>query len=191
MFNALLTAVVAFVSTNLDDIFVLMLFFVQCSTVRQKLDVLAGQYLGIGVLVLISLLGAAGLQFVPQDYVRLLGLVPIALGMREWLAYRNHGDNPDEDETAPSGKFRAGNVMLVAIANGADNIGVYIPLFTGFSSAQTVLFVIVFAVMTALWCFLGAKLADLPALKRFLQKYKPALVPVVYIALGLYILIGG
>lgn len=183
MTESLGTAAAAFVGTNLDDIFMLMLFFARCTVRRQKMHVVLGQYLGIGTLVLVSLLASAGLRVVPQEYLRLLGLLPIFLGIRAWM--QRGGDGADV-----SGG-NAWNVALVTIANGGDNLGVYIPLFTGFSAVQTVVCVTVFAGMTALWCFLGAKLAELPGLRRFLENYRSAIVPLVLTALGVYILLGG
>ena len=79
------------------------------------------------------------------------------------------------------------NVAFVTIANGADNIGVYIPLFTGFSVVQYIIFFLVFAVMTALWCILGYKAASMTLLKNTINKYKKMIVPAVYILLGVYI----
>ena len=45
----------AFIATNIDDIFVLMFFF--SNSTFEKGQVIAGQYLGIGLLVAISTLG--------------------------------------------------------------------------------------------------------------------------------------
>ena len=79
-------------------------------------------------------------------------------------------------------------MALITIANGADNIGVYIPLFAGFSLWQMGTALSVFSLMTGLWCLLSIRLSDLPVLQKLLRKYKPVLIPAVYILLGLYIL---
>ena len=47
----------AFVATNVDDIFVLMIFF--SSSNFQKGQVVVGQYLGIGLLIVISALDSS------------------------------------------------------------------------------------------------------------------------------------
>ena len=62
MLPIILTSTLSFISTNIDDIFMLMLFFAQCNTLRAKAKVAAGQNLGIGVLTALSLLGAFGLR---------------------------------------------------------------------------------------------------------------------------------
>ena len=81
------------------------------------------------------------------------------------------------------------SVALVGVANGADNIGVYIPLFTGYSSIQVIVTIIVFVLMMAVWCFLGEKITDFPKIKAIIQTYKYFAVPVVFVGLGIYIII--
>ena len=81
------------------------------------------------------------------------------------------------------------SVALVGVANGADNIGVYIPLFTGYSSIQVIITIIVFVLMMAVWCFLGEKITDFPKIKAIIQTYKYFAVPAVFVGLGIYIII--
>ena len=81
------------------------------------------------------------------------------------------------------------SVALITIANGADNIGVYTPLFASFSAGQMMILYTVFAFMIALWCILAKRISDLPILNRFLIRYKHVLVPMVLVLLGVYILV--
>lgn len=74
------------------------------------------------------------------------------------------------------------------MANGADNIGIYVPIFSRYTSL--VMTLLVFAVILALWCYLGEKILNFPFIKKTLERYKHILVPVVFIALGCYILMG-
>lgn len=74
-------AIVAFASTNTDDIFVLVTFFSDISfTVR---DVVIGQYMGIGALYTVSAIAAMISLIIPPTSVGLLGLAPIAIGTRK------------------------------------------------------------------------------------------------------------
>lgn len=192
MLETLIATIMSFVGTNIDDIFINTLFFAQASSKRDIRSVVIGKYLGIGGLVLLSLLGAFGLQFIPQQYIGFLGLIPIMLGIKEWVGYlksRNASDSEEEEKKADPSKGMVLNVVLVTIANGADNIGVYIPLFAGYTPIQMAVVVVIFALMIALWCLLGKKLSDLPVLRSFLLKYKYIMVPVVFVILGIYILI--
>ena len=188
MFSVILTSTLSFISTNIDDIFMLMLFFAQCHTLRSKAKVAAGQYLGIGVLAALSLLGAVGLRLLPSQYIGLLGLFPLALGAKALLA-----SSPDEDRQETEGNTSSApgllSVALVTIAGGGDNIGVYIPLFAGFRTAELLCALVVFAMSTGLWCLLADRLSRLPVIQNIIHRYKHILIPTVLIGLGLYILV--
>ncbi len=64
----------AFVATNIDDIFILMVFF--SSSNFHARSIVIGQYLGIGLLVAISALGSLIALVVPSFIIGLMGLVP-------------------------------------------------------------------------------------------------------------------
>ena len=84
----------AFVATNIDDIFVLMLFF---STLNfRKGQVVIGQYFGIGLLVLISTLGSLLALVVPRYIIGLLGLVPISIGIIRLVQLRKKNNSISE-----------------------------------------------------------------------------------------------
>lgn len=191
MLETVIATIMSFVGTNIDDIFINTIFFTQAETKRDIRSVVVGKYLGIGGLVLLSLIGAFGLQFIPQQYIGFLGLVPIVLGIKEWISYLKSKKAPDKQDNGQNTDASKGmllNVVLITMANGADNIGVYIPLFTGYTLIQMAVVVVIFTVMIALWCLLSKKLSNLPVLRIFLIKYKHILVPIVFIALGIYII---
>src|SRR6266851_1588055 len=70
--------IVAFASTNIDDLVLLIGFF--ADPAYQPRQVVGGQFTGIAALVALSLLGALAAQLVTSEEVGLLGLVPIAIG---------------------------------------------------------------------------------------------------------------
>lgn len=82
MTASIFTSVVAYISTNIDDIFVLMILLAQAAK-GTKGKLIAGHFLGVGIVTAISMLGAFGLQNLPLKYVGILGLVPIGLGIKE------------------------------------------------------------------------------------------------------------
>ncbi|WP_288226025.1 cadmium resistance transporter [uncultured Enterococcus sp.] len=204
----IITNIVSFVSTNLDDIFILTIFFSQVGSKVKKTDVVFGQYLGIGLLVLSSIIASYGLSFISSEKLGVLGFIPIILGMKSWIDNKKGSRNAvsyKDDEEAVENQITvesAGNkniltkiirpqilkVMFITIANGADNIGIYIPLFSRYSPSQLVITIIVFSVMIAFWCFLGYKLANFPLIKQQLEKYKHIAIPFVFIALGIFII---
>lgn len=191
MIETILAGVSAFIATNIDDIFLNMLFFAQADTKRKEKLTVIGVYLGIGSLVLLSIFGAYVLHKIPQKYIGFLGLVPIFLGIKEWVTYIQEKKNSEEDaeEIQDISKGVLLSVAAVTISNGADNLGVYMPLFASYTTGQLFTVVIVFVFMTALWCILGKKISDLPVIRHILLKYKHIIVPVVLIVLGIYIIL--
>ena len=187
MATTFLTAVLSFASTNIDDIFVLMILYAQMQNSKGIIRVVAGQYFGIGFLTALSVLGALGTQIFPPQYIGLLGFLPLFLGIRTWINYRR-GQNEEERNTGDHTQISFFSVALLTIANGADNIGVYIPIFSGYSPADFAVTLVVFAVMVALWCYLGYVFASYPYIKRKIVRYRHILVHSVLIALGLFIL---
>ena len=180
MFTSILTSIIAFTSTNIDEIFVIMILLAQArGAVKHKL--IAGHFLGVGLITAISMLGALGLQNLPLKYVGFLGLVPIVLGIRAWF------DRDEEEGDAKAVDFLS--MAMITVGNGADNVGVYIPLFTGFSGPERISAVIVFAVMTALWVWFANSLAEFPKVKAVIETYRSIAIPVVFIALGVFIIL--
>ena len=181
MLGVISAAAAAFVATNVDDLFVLMLLFGQAHGKTARLRVAAGQFLGIGLLTLASMAAALGLGRIPEQYLRLLGLVPILLGLRAWKNREEGGDH-----TSAAGVL---STALLTIANGGDNLGVYIPLFAGYTAGKLAATAAVFALLCGLWCLLGMKLASLPRIQDVIRRWKGILVPAVLILLGFSVIL--
>jgi cadmium resistance protein CadD (predicted permease) len=180
----LLTSILAFVSTNIDDLFILMLFF--GSKKIKSSSIIAGQYLGIGTLVIVSLLTSYIGNFVDQRFIGILGLFPIFLAMKQILQLVKPEEQEHEDVTSKASVFA---IAGVTIANGADNIGVYVPLLITMTQFEKIQMVIVFIAMTYLWCIAGKYLASRPLVARQLAKSGHIIMPMVLLLLGLFILI--
>ncbi|WP_430496325.1 cadmium resistance transporter [Micromonospora trifolii] len=176
-------AAVVFAATDIDDIVILTLFFVAARTTGQPRtwEIVAGQYLGIGALALASAVIAGGLLVVPDPWTGLLGLLPIALGVR---ALRSSGD-----DEAPAVVTGALGVAGVTIANGADNVAVYVPVFRALGVADSAVFLLVFVLLIALWCVAGAWLGGHRRVVRLVERAGAWLVPTIFIAIGLVILV--
>lgn len=78
----------------------------------------------------------------------------------------------------------------VTLANGGDNIGVYVPLFATHSPLETALILGVFAVMLAVWMVGGYALARHSAVAARLRRVSGGLLPWVLIGLGMVLLSG-
>lgn len=207
MLGTVITSIMSFIGTNVDDTFVLAVWFAQVGERLKRRDIIFGQFLGFEILVLVSVLAAYGLSFLPTDQVGWLGVIPIFIGVRRWWTHRFARQIKSETEAprrtvqaqarletklAHLGKwFRPQllSVALVTISNGAGNLTVYIPLFTEYSVSELVITIIVFMIMTGVWCYIGYRIAGLPYVKTKLERYEAILIPVIFIAIGIYVLV--
>src|SRR5262245_928504 len=139
-----------------------------------------------------SVAAAAASLAIPPHWPALLGAVPLALGLWKLPAlWRRKPDGDDEregaDRAARSTHSQVLAVAAVTIANGGDNLGVYIPLFASNFHALPV-YVAIFAVMTAVWCAAGHAFVKHPAGAAIMSRFGHAILPIVLILLGLWIL---
>lgn len=130
----------------------------------------------------VSLIAAAGTKLIPDGAVRLLGLIPLFLGVRSIF-------QKEDDSEGAIAKISVLSVAGLTLAGGGDNIGIYIPMLAGLTSADLILTLCVYVLMIPLWSFLASRTAGIPAVSRATQKYQRILVPVVFIGLGLMILL--
>jgi len=179
-------AVAAFTSANLDDIFLLTAWLGDPRF--RPWQVYAGQFLGFGVLAVASAACAALAIRISGHYLAILGIVPILLGLqRLWMSWRG---GPVERAQENHGA----NVLTVAtvtMVSGADDIAVFVPLLARSGRLAVPLILIVFFVMTALWCTIATVLVSHRLVANFLDRWGHRLMPVVLIALGIYILSAG
>jgi cadmium resistance protein CadD (predicted permease) len=78
-------------------------------------------------------------------------------------------------------------VAGVTVANGGDNLGVYIPLFAK-ELAVVPVYATIFAVMTAVWCVVGYGFVNNPVAGHHIRRYGHVMLKFVLVGLGLYIL---
>ena len=176
-----------FAATNIDDAVVLVVLNVasQAGGVPKRWEIWAGQYLGFSVILLVSFTAALGLKVVPVEWVGLLGLIPLLLGVRGLLnLIRTRRDRDPDPPVMPTGLL---SVVAVTVANGGDNIALYTPVFRIIGVADAALTLAVFAVCTALWCLAGQLAVSHQRVVEVLQRSSRWLVPVVFVVLGSYI----
>ncbi|MFL5729803.1 MAG: cadmium resistance transporter [Cytophagaceae bacterium] len=180
-------AISTFAITNIDDLLLLSIYFATPGiNIRQ---VVAGQYAGVSALVLISLLGIFLGKLFPQEYLSLLGMLPLALGLKG-LFHLLKNDKEDEKENVPENSIGFMQVALVTFANGGDNLGVYTPLFAVTPLHYILLYVLIFMIMIGLWCLLGYYVSRHPFVKNIFRRYSKIILPVFLIGLGLGIIFG-
>jgi cadmium resistance transport/sequestration family protein len=199
---AILAGVTSFAATNIDDILILMLFFAQVNATFRYRHIVVGQYLGFTALIVASLPGFFGGLIVPKAIIGLLGLVPIAIGISH-LVKRENDDNEvqavsgefNRESNSPGSKLanvfnpQTLNVAAVTVANGGDNIGIYLPLFASSDLPSLLVILAVFLVMVGVWSYVAYRLTRQRAIANILTHYTKAVVPFVLIGLGMFILI--
>lgn len=192
MGQTIISAIGVYISTSIDYLIILIILSAQLSQNKQKWHIYAGQYLGTGLLVGVSLFAAYVVNFVPEEWmVGLLGLIPIYLGIR--FAIVGEGEEEEEEEITKRLEQSKANqlfwtVTLLTISSGGDNLGIYIPYFASLDWAQTLVALLVFAIGVLIFCELSRVLSSIPLISETIEKYKRIIVPLVFILLGLYIM---
>ena len=189
LFLLLGLAVVVFVSTNIDDVFVLLGFFAD-PKFRAR-DVVIGQYAGIGVLYGASVVASLVSLVAPMAYIGLLGVAPIVIGASQLRdLVRGQDETEGELEHHPNAAVRGRiiSVAAVTIANGGDNIGIYTPLFGTRSGVDIAVIGVVFALLTGTWCLVARWMVEHPLLGAPIRRYGHRVVPFVLIGLGVLVL---
>ena len=82
-------------------------------------------------------------------------------------------------------------VAGVTLANGADNVGVYIPAFATVSNAVLVGYNLVFLVMVAVWCLAAHALTGHARVADWVGRWGHVVYPIALVAIGTHILISG
>jgi cadmium resistance protein CadD (predicted permease) len=177
-------AVVLFVTTNIDDVFVLLTFFADPKFRARQ--VVVGQYLGLAALVAVSSLASLISLVLAAPYVGLLGLLPIVIGLKKLVDAWQGTD--DDDAVQPASLGNVLTVAAVTVANGGDNIGVYTPVFATATRAEFLTISAVFAVMIAGWCAFAHWLVHHPALGPPIRRVAHITAPFVLIGIGLFVL---
>jgi cadmium resistance protein CadD (predicted permease) len=184
-------ACVLFAVTNLDDLVVLSLLFGRSRDVpRSARRIVAGQYLGFGAILAASLAGALGAARLPDHDAAYLGLIPIGMGLV--LAYRAWRERGNSERAAQSAQaVSVFGVAGVTLANGGDNIGVFIPAFASFSGAQLIGVAAVFLTLVAVWCAIGHLLSRHRLVAAAIHRWGHVIHPAALITIGLLVLIRG
>lgn len=194
LLTPILQAIGLFVATNIDDIIVLSLFYArgagQRGTTRK---ILLGQYLGFGGILLAAVVISLGARsFLPEGALPYFGLIPLALGLyAAWRAWRNRGDDDDDEAKVADKQVGVLTVAAVTFANGGDNIGVYVPVFATASTTAIIAYCLVFLALVGLLVLAAKYVATRRPIAEILERWEHILFPLVLIGLGIVILLEG
>jgi cadmium resistance protein CadD (predicted permease) len=130
----------AFVATNIDDLFILMIFFGKRNFPTSQ--IIIGQYVGMGLLLGVSIFASLIALVIPHNLTGLVGLFPIAIGIKELLEYRNAATvNEDVHSNKvvyrlSKGRWRVYLPFLVVATvtfSGGEEIGIYTSIFVTYN----------------------------------------------------------
>ncbi|WP_331251112.1 CadD family cadmium resistance transporter [Streptococcus danieliae] len=191
MIQNVVTSIILYSGTAVDLLIILMLFFAKRKSRKDIINIYLGQFLGSVSLILLSLLFAFVLNYIPsKEILGLLGLIPIFLGLKVLLLGDSDGEAIAKDGLRKDNKNLIFLVAMITFAScGADNIGVFVPYFSTLNLANLIVTLLTFLVMIYLLVFSAQKLAQVPSVGETLEKYSRWFIAVVYLGLGMYILI--
>jgi cadmium resistance protein CadD (predicted permease) len=201
-------ALAAGLATTFDDNIYLTGFFAEVNRSFRPQHVVLGELLGFSLLVSISLSGLLLGRMLPTQWLGWMGVLPILIGLRNLLHYLRDGYGDEEDRQASRLRYaslqgfqprrlslldllrdrRTYSVSLVTIANGSNNLSIYIPLFASLRPGQLSLVLPVLYGFIVLWLLLSFHLTRTPGLALLLNRYAPIFFPFVLIWLGARIL---
>jgi cadmium resistance protein CadD (predicted permease) len=186
MIATALLAAVAYAATNIDGAFVLLAFFARPNV--KHAHVVVGTYVGMAILVVAAMMLAAVFAVLVPNDLGLLGVLPALIGLRQlWNAWRKRGSGI-VDISLGAGAFEVIELVAIrTIANGGDNIAVYIPLFAARSLSAQVLMCVVFAILVGVWCIAARWLVEHSTFVAQIRRWGRWIMPIVLIALGVLI----
>jgi len=186
----------SFAATNIDDLFILMAFFAN----RQSFpisQVVLGQYVGMGALLAIGIVGSLIALIVPNNLIGLIGIFPIAIGIKELLELRKNDDD-DEEEPAttkqPSQRSKWITYLpfltVAAVTfSGGEEIGIYASVFAiNNETSEIVVIISIVMGLTGVWCGVAYYLVNHSFLADRFRRIARRILPFVLIGLGLYIM---
>lgn len=191
MIQNVVTSIILYSGTAVDLLIILMLFFAKRKSRKDIINIYLGQFLGSVSLILLSLLFAFVLHYIPsKEILGFLGLIPIFLGLKVLILGDSDGEAIAKEGLRKDNKNLIFLVAMITFAScGADNIGIFVPYFITLNLADLIVALLTFLVMIYLLVFSAQKLAQVPSIGETLEKYSRWFIAVVYLGLGIYILI--
>ena len=189
----------AFVATNIDDLFILTVIFAKRNL--PTFQVILGQYVGMGLLLAVSLFASLIALVIPHNLIGLIGLLPIAIGFKELAELRNaatvdeYVDSNKVINRLSNSRWRTYLPFLVVASvtfSGGEEIGIYTSVFATYNDLLEII-IIVIAVMalTGVWCVIGSYLVNHALLATRFRRIADKGLPLILVVLGTYVLAEG
>lgn len=179
--------VVAFLATNGDNL-LLLLAFLANPTFKPR-QVITGYCLAMSILLALAIGGALAGHLMPVEYLGLLGIIPLALGIKKLIDLFRKAPKLQAKTHSPT--IRRSNTMTVALfelASGGDTVAVFAPLLAESKLGPATALCMTYVALVVAWCAAALYIWGHPKAARLLQRYARYVVPFLMIALGFYIL---
>ncbi len=198
-------AAAAFVGTNIDNCIVTTAM-VAGAPLERAHRIAAGQVFGFALLVAAAAAAAALLFEFSAAVVGLLGLVPLAIGLRGLAGLRGKGPAEETDEAAAKGGRRGRRrpdggperravgrsftaAVLVTISAGGDNLAAYIPLFRVGGASNLGALAAVFVVGEVLVTWLVLSGGRHPRTRGVMLRLGHVAVPILLCCIGVLVMV--
>lgn len=179
-------AAATFVSTSLDNLFLLM-GIVGGSSLRTR-DVALGYGASVALVMAVGVAGNLAADTVSPQWLRALGLVPLGMGLWRVRGLLGGRDAITQDAPTPQAGGIA-SVFGVMLASSGDSLVVFASLMAETADAMVVVIIFVTLAMSGVWAVLARWFLDHPSLAPLLRRLERYAVPLLLVALGLYILL--
>jgi len=204
--SAIATGAAVALATTFDDNIYLTSFFGRVSRTFRPRHVVVGEFLGLTILISVSLVGFFVGMIVSDMWVGLLGVLPIMIGIYQLMG-KEDDENSDVIEEVEKVHTEVGRprinqslwstlrdpkthrVSAVHVSNGGNNVAVYIPLFAS-STLPSLGIILTMCYMTiGFWCFCSYNLTRFPGISVLIARYGRKIAPFVLIYLGISIIV--
>lgn len=192
MLETIIAGVVTYWSTAIDLLIILMLFFAKVKDKKGVRDIYIGQFLGSGLLILVSLFFAVILHYVPDKrLLGFLGIIPVFLGIKALILGDSDGEKMANEKLKDTNQNNLIKtlIFITIVSCGADNVGLFVPYFISLALPKLLITLIVFLIMIFLLVFIAQKSVSIPTVGTVLEKYSRWFIGIVYIFIGGSVLI--
>ncbi|MFQ6726574.1 CadD family cadmium resistance transporter [Limosilactobacillus reuteri] len=192
MLGTIIAGVVTYWSTAIDLLIILMLFFAKVKDRKGVRDIYIGQFLGSGLLILVSLFFAVILHYVPDKrLLGFLGIIPVFLGIKALILGDSDGEKMANEKLKDTNQNNLIKtlIFITIVSCGADNVGLFVPYFISLALPKLLITLIVFLIMIFLLVFIAQKSVSIPTVGTVLEKYSRWFIGIVYIFIGGSVLI--
>jgi len=186
-------AAAAFLGTNIDNCLVTMAM-VAGAPVERARRIAAGQVIGFALLVAVAAAAAAVLFEFSAAVVGLLGLVPLAIGVKGLIGLRRAagGSQAGTGRSRPADRAVGRSLTaaaLVTIGAGGDNLAAYIPLFRVGGTTNVAAIAAVFVLGEAAVTVVVLTGGRHPKARALMDRLGAVAVPVVLCAVGVLVML--